>query len=949
MPKIRVYVCLLFAAVVFSSLSHAVTPDRITGDLNNGQKVQVPGNMHGLAKPKNDLGRADSSRLIEGISLNFRLSPAQQKDMDQFLTQLANPSSPNYHKYLTPAQYAARFGMSQNDINKVVEWVQSEGFVNIKVRNNNESISFDGTVALIESAFGLQMHNYLVNGEVHLANATNPSVPAALANAVVYVGHLNDFAPKPRLKVKPHFTSYVSGDHFLTPGDFATIYDLTPLYSASVTGTGQKIAIVGQSTVNVNDLNNFRSAAGLAASTVTMTLIEGTASRCPGDEGESDLDLEWSGGVAKDAQIYFLYAGLGNGDTCSSRVDSVWDAMQEALTGSLTGSNTPPVAPFVSTSYGYCESGLGTAFAGPGGTLESWIQEGQTHGVTLVSASGDAGAADCDDTSESSATGGLAVDAPASIPETTGAGGNEFIGTPPSGDPAGVVTGNTAAATQYWGPSGAGSDGISTALSYILEGAWNDTTENGTLTASGGGASIYFTKPSWQAGVGVPDDGQRDVPDISLTASANHDGYLFCSEDNGTSTPVSTCTDGFRTGAGGDLTVVGGTSAVAPTFSAIMTLVNQYMGNTPPTGLAPINPVLYPLSLNTPDPMHDVTSGTNIVPCTQGSTGCPLTAPFQYGFSAGVGYDQVTGLGSVDAYNLAKIWALTPTTSAVSPSATSANQGVSVTFTATVSPSTATGTVNFIDVNNGSSSTLGSGSLSNGTATFATTSLPAGSNSVTAAYTGDSADRASLTTTPAVVTVAAATTTFTLSASVFGGTLSVAQGQTGTVNMTVTSSNGFIVSSGSGTETAVPVTYTCSGLPTESTCLFNGTSNTLTTQLTAVTLTVQTTAPTSKLERPLDRSPRIFYAFLMPGMLGILFTVGSRKRTLGGMKILALIMMLGFATLWTASCGGSSGGGSGNSNPGTPTGSSTVTVNATTGGSGPSNSQTFMLTVTAGS
>ena len=215
-------------------------------------------------------------------------------------------------------------------------------------------------MAQIESAFALEMHHYLVDGEVHLANAMNPSLPAALAGAVQHVGHLQDFPPKPRLKVKPNLTSYVSGNHYLSPDDFATIYDLNALYTANATGSNQKIAIVGQSTVSTTDLNNFRSAAGLPASTVTMKLMEGTATRCSGDEGESDLDLEWSGGVAKGAQIYFVYAGLGAGDTCLSRRDLVWDALEDALTGTTTGVAGSPVAPFVSTSYGLCEQGMQT-------------------------------------------------------------------------------------------------------------------------------------------------------------------------------------------------------------------------------------------------------------------------------------------------------------------------------------------------------------------------------------------------------------------------------------------------------------------------------------------------------------------------------------------------------------------------------------------------------------
>lgn len=631
----RGVVCLLCTAVVFSMIGAAAAQDRIVGDLASGPRVQVGSNVHSLARPENDLGRADGNRLIERISLNFRPSPAQQQDLDQFLAELADRSSPNYHKYLTPAQFATRFGMSDNDVNKVVSWIESLGFTNIKVAKNRNRITFDGTVSQLESVFGLEMHHYLVDGEVHLANSMNPSVPAALSSAVQYVGHLNDFAPKPRAKMRPNFTSYVSGNHFLTPADFKTIYDLNGLGD----GTGQKMAVVGQSTVATSDLNNFRTAAGLPASTVTMKLMEGTAKRCSGDEGESDLDLEWAGGVATNASITFVFAGLGTSDTCTKRFDSVWDALQNAL--------ETPVAPFVSTSYGFCEQGLQAQSPGFAAAIRTSVQTGQTLGVTLVSASGDAGAADCD--SGASATQGLAVDVPSSIPETTAMGGTEFsadsptstTNNPPGGDP------------PFWLPAGATSDTVSSAQGYIGETAWNDTTLNKTLSATGGGASILFPKPAWQSGTGT----MRLVPDVSLSASPDHDPYLFCSEDDQqTGQIVSTCTAGFRTGAGGNLTAVGGTSAGAPTFAAILALINQFLG-TP--SLAPVNPTLYSVAASTPSAFHDIKTGNNVVPCTAPSTNCP-TGTTQIGFSAGVGYDEVTGLGSVDGFALAQAMSTAP-------------------------------------------------------------------------------------------------------------------------------------------------------------------------------------------------------------------------------------------------------------------------------------------------
>jgi subtilase family serine protease len=927
----------LLIASLFSSLTYAQRPDRISGAIDSSQVMPLKGNVHGLVRPESDLGRADGSRVIEGVSLNFRLSAAQQKDLNQFLADLGDRSSPNYHKYLTIPQYARRFGMSQNDLNKIVAWVQSQGFTNIKVANNRNKISFDGTVAQIESAFALEMHNYLVDGEVHLANAMNPSVPAALSGAVLHIGHLNDFAPKPRLKVKPNLTSYVSGNHFLTPDDFATIYDLNALYSAGATGSNQKIAIVGQSTVSTTDLNNFRIAAGLPASTVTMKLVGGVSTQCSGDEGESDLDVEWSGGVAKNANITFIYAGVDTGRTCSTRINNVWDALEDALTGTTTGAAGSPVAPFVSTSYGFCEQGMQAQDPGFAHVIQGWVQTGQTLGVTLVAASGDSGAADCDPSNSTSATQGFAVDVPAAIPETTGAGGTYF-----SADKANCITACPPGGdAPYWSPAGASSDLVSSALEYIGETAWNDTAFNllngGGLGASGGGASVGasgailygFAKPTWQTGTGVPNDSKRDVPDISMHASADHDGYLFCSEDAG----AGTCSSGFRTGAGGGFTIVGGTSAAAPTFTAILALVNQYLGNAPPTGLAPVNPMLYSLYPNnaTSKAFNDVTTGDNIVPCTAPSTNCP-TGTIHFGFSAGVGYDQVTGLGSVDGFNFAQAWAATLTsfTLAPSPASLTAAAGQSsnsttititpvngfsgaVTFTCSAGlPSGAT--CNFVTVN-ATSSTL----------TIQTAANMAGANNVSVTVKGTSG--AVSATTTVNLTITATTQTFSINSNLSGGTLSVAQGATtGPVNLTVTDGgSGFIVNS----TTTLPVTYSCTGLPSESTCNFapNATSS-----ATSVTLTIRTTPPTVAL-RQSGHALRIFYAALLPGLLGIMFIGGSRKRSLRGLRLLGLVVMLGFSTLWLVSC--SSGGGSGTKDPGTPKGTTTVTVNATTGGAAP--------------
>jgi hypothetical protein len=600
----------------------------------------------------------------------------------------------------------------------------------------------------------------------------------------------------------------------------------------------------------------------------------------------------------------------------------------------------------------------------------------------------------------------------------------------------------------YWAPAGTNSDTLSSALEYIPGTAWNDTVANGGLSASGGGASILFAKPTWQTGTGVPTGGMRDVPDLALNTSPDHDPYLFCSEDGPNNSIVATCTVGFRTGSGGDLTAVGGTSAAAPTFAAILTLIEQDLGST---GFGNINPSLYEFAASSSSPFHDITSGNNIVPCTEGTPNCPATAPFQYGFTAGTGYDQVTGLGSVNANSLATAWAASRTISSItiSPSATNVMIGTSVTFAVAVTPSTGVGTVTLSTVVSGPTTVLGTVTLNTpyspsnpntGTATFTTSSLPVGSNSITATYQGDtsnapssagttvtvtapftmSANPSSLSltagqsqvvtititplngynqavnfvnspnsttgscsgmpagvsctfsagsvplngSTPSTVqmtvftaanmaatigsqsitvtgtsgttsiptsiglTVAPTIETFTITPN--AATYSIAAGGIATVGITVTGTNGFILGSGSTATTQLPLSYTCTGFPAESTCTFSPMSGS-SVSATTLTMSIATTAPVTQLRSPIGHGSGIFYALLLPGMFGIVFVGGARTRAA---RLLSLIVILGFSTLWLGSCGGSSSS-SNQKNPGTPAGTYPIVVNSATGGTNP--------------
>ncbi len=459
----------------------------------------------------------------------------------------------------------------------------------------------------------------------------------------------------------------------------ATIYDIAPLLAAGTNGSGQKIAIMGQTDINLSDIQAFRSQFNLPANTPQVILTGRDPGTSSTDLPEADLDIEWAGAVARNATI--LYVNSTN----------VFTSAQYAIDQNL--------APVISMSYGGCE-------AENSSSTRSLAQQAAAQGISWVASAGDSGAAGCDSSSSSVATHGLAVNVPASFPEVTAVGGTEF----------------SENSSSDWSSTNTANGG--SALSYIPEIAWNDTALVHQLDATGGGASIYYAKPSWQAGPGVPADGARDVPDIAFSASPNHDGYLMFS--------------------GGSLYIVGGTSVPTPVFAGVLGLLNQYLlraGKIQTAGLGNVNPSLYHLWQTTTGVFHDVTTGSNIVPCTNGTPNCSTGS---FGYSAGAGYDQVTGVGSADINQLFENWtgsivSSVSTSTQVTASPSTIAQNASANLTATVRPASGTAVPTGAVVFASGSKALGSASLSNGSAalTVAASALTVGPNTVTATYAGN--------------------------------------------------------------------------------------------------------------------------------------------------------------------------------------------------------------------
>jgi uncharacterized protein (TIGR03437 family) len=583
--------------------------DRIPARIEGSGSVVLQGHVNPKATAQNDLGAAADSYPVPGITMLLKPDASQKAALQQLLAQQQDTSSPNYHKWLTPEQYADQFGVSANDVSKIVQWLQSQGFVVTQVARSRMYIMFDGSAGQVHAAFGAEIHRYNTAGEMHYANANDPSVPAALASVVASFRGLTDFRLKPHnlRKAIPEMTTS-GGVHHLAPGDLATIYDIAPLYQAGTDGTGQTIMVVGQTAINVSDISSFRSAFGLSAPNLNQVKVPGRPN--PGisssDLPEADLDIEWSGAVAKNATIVFVYS------------DDVWQSAFYAVDQNL--------GTVLTMSYGLCEQSDLVDLP----SEQAIVQQANAQGITWLAASGDQGAGDCEDVSAAVAQNGLAVDAPSSIPEVTGMGGLEF---------------NEQGGT-YW--SSTNNNGAS-ALSYIPEKVWNDTAAAGELAAGGGGASTYFPRPSWQTGTGVPNDSARHVPDIALASSDGHDSYYVFT--------------------GGGTAYYGGTSFAAPVMAGVIALLNQYLvssGIEHQPGLANINPTLYRLAQSAPSVFHDITVGDNSVPCASGTPNCTSGS---FGYSAAPAYDQASGLGSVDVANLVHQWSSAPpVNSAVVPS-----------------------------------------------------------------------------------------------------------------------------------------------------------------------------------------------------------------------------------------------------------------------------------------
>ena len=732
--------------------------------VDESQRIVLKGNTHALARPQFEIGSAPPDLPMERMLLVLKRSTEQETALSKLLDDQQDKSSRDYHRWLSPEQFGQRFGPADSDIQAVTSWLQGHGFAIASVSKGRTTIEFSGTAAQVREAFHTAIRRYSVNGINHWANANDPAIPVALASVVAGVHSLHNFYKRPQLvfsgeKVRatvlpgtPPQVSFADGTHALAPADYGVIYNINPALTSGINGQGQTIAVVARSNLfnGGQDISEFRSTFQLCCGNLNIVLNGADPGDLGGgEEAEATLDATWSGALAPSATVDFVVSAGTNS------TDGIFLSEIYIIDNNL--------APVMTESFGGCETGVTNAEAQ---SISSLAEQAAAQGITYILSSGDSGAEGCDNpNTQTLAQRPVSVNVLAATPSTLAVGGTQFN-----------ENGHN---STYWnGTNGAGNG---SAKSYIPENVWNESCtsaqcgKNANIFAAGGGASIIFTKPSWQSGVsGIPNDGARDLPDVSLTA-AGHDPYLVCFE--GSCEPDNQGTIALLAAAG--------TSASAPSFAGIMALVNQKTGSR--QGQA--NYVLYRLaaaetlsqcngSKTTSLPasiciFNDVTVGNNAVP---GETGFGTgSAKYQ----STVGYDLATGLGSVNVTNLLNQWnsvAFTATSTTLGLSPTSFTHGTSANVSINVTPNSGTGTptgdVSLLTDLPGSPPGVTSFTLTSGAVSGTTSSLPGGAYNVRAHYAGDASFAASdSAAVPITVTAEGSTTLLSVFSVAPGGTL----------------------------------------------------------------------------------------------------------------------------------------------------------------------------------
>ncbi len=651
---------LLVAAT--AAISHAQAIPRITREVETSPLVSLPGEVHAWAQPQFDRGLAPAD--VSGhMLLAMRRSPAQESALKTLIASQQDPHSPNYRKWLTPEQFGKQFGVADADLQTVTGYLASRGLSVGHVYKNHMAIEVSATAEQMRSTFQTEIHRYSIGGKTFYANATAPKIPSALQGVVSGFASINNFKAAPssaagtqaRFDAQTHtlapLYSTNNGTIFgISPGDLSVIYDIPPATNPATGalqgGQNVNVGVLGDSNIDINYINNYRNTFNLGANP-PIVVIDGNDPGMNDDAYIAYKQIELIGAVAPNATVYYYISATTDYDT----------GMDFALIRAVEDNQVQVLV----NGYQVCEQNLGLS-----ATLANAVAEqAAAQGITVVAAAGNTGPAACEIPGTAApATTGFAVNGYASSPYTTAVGGTDFN--------------YTSATTNYWGANSSSNSAapFTSALQYIPEQAWNDSTRTGktsVLLGGGGGASTVgldgasLPQPipgyqssnakaaaiSNQVARSTQTTPARVLPDVSFFAGSganntigyNNTAYLFCMQ--------STDCQGGPTP---QFTYSGGTEASSAVFAGAMALVVANLNSTNPSayGVGSANPALYsmlaPPAGQTPVVApNDIKVGNTELACTNGTPNC--TNGVMTGYAAGTGYDAATGLGSFDITN----------------------------------------------------------------------------------------------------------------------------------------------------------------------------------------------------------------------------------------------------------------------------------------------------------
>jgi hypothetical protein len=631
LQSLRAYawICMaVFAALVGPQVIGAQVANRLPQSIDTTRTFVLQNHHPQWASAANSVGAVPADAPLNQFTLVLSRTAAQEEAFEQLLANQQNPASPEYHHWLTPLEVGARFGVSDADVAAIEGWLQSQGLHVNWVSASRIFVGFGGSASNVGRAFGTELRYYNVNGAQRMSVTADPVIPRALVPVLGSIRGLYDIDDRPAVRssiaqsVTPEM-NLSNGTHFVSPKDFVTIYDVP----ASYTGAGVTVGIVSWSRTNFADFANFKSKTGTSFQNPTEIVptafggidpgpaytTQQSCITCLDGQTEATLDVERVGSTAQEANILLMVSSpSGSGGGIGA------DAQYLV--------NTDPVpAQVMSISFGGCE-----ANAGPSGVAywNSIFQQAAGEGISVFVSSGDSGAAGCD----------AAFSAPPSSP---GANSPNYICSSQYATCMGGTQFNDSSGTSTYWNSRNGS-GLASAIGYIPEGGWNESTPT-SVAASGGGVSRVIPTPWWQTGTGVPAERTgRYTPDLSFT-SAGHDGYFGCMAAGG----------GSCEGSPFNFIAFEGTSATAPGMAGIAALLDQRLGSAQGN----LNPEIYAIAASNPAAFHDVTVETSGVAGCHVNTAsmCNNSIPppanrsrGQAGYLVGDGYDEVTGLGSLD-------------------------------------------------------------------------------------------------------------------------------------------------------------------------------------------------------------------------------------------------------------------------------------------------------------